>query len=79
MQLIRSEKHRPLRTDAPHSVYDYIKLKRNNFCRIVHFVSFPLMHVYGGYASNGALKYFFANDTHECLSYPLSQTLLGSG
>lgn len=34
MRLICSKKHRPFGIAAPHSVYDEIKLKRNNFAEL---------------------------------------------
>lgn len=43
-RLICLKNHRPFRIVVPESVYDQIKLKRNSFCWIEHFITFPLIY-----------------------------------
>ena len=43
-QLIRLENHFPFRIVAFQSVYHWITLKRNNFCWIVYFITFPFIY-----------------------------------
>ena len=52
MQLIHLKKHFPFIIVLPHSVYDKIKHKQNNFAKLC--ISLPLHWyiVYGGYVIN---------------------------
>ena len=69
MGLIRSKKHGPFRVVAPYSVHDEIKLKRNSFGQIVHFITFLLIFSLWWLCFKQRVNFFFAPAKDYTLIY----------